>query len=158
MSEYKENTDALEPTSTEQEANTNTEEYFASEEQRENVKASSEASNTFVGNEAEESVDVQQLFSEGEEGTKEYEDDIETAVLLIKNKQGAVLPITKLDNLKMDKQANAHEVMRMCADVQDQISAIRVVGELAQIFDNINKRSLQEVAKLLANKMDSNLQ
>jgi|13_taG_2_1085334.scaffolds.fasta_scaffold04986_1 hypothetical protein len=158
MSNYKENTDALEPTSTEDTEVNSQEEYFGSEDQHENIKASSEASNTFVGNEAEEAVDVNQLFGEGDSGTKEYEDEIETAVLLIKNKQGAVLPITKLDNLKMDKQANAHEVMRMCADVQDQISAIRVVGELAQIFDNINKRSLQEVAKLLATKMDNNLQ
>ena len=52
-----------------------------------------------------------------------------TAVLLIKNRQGAVLPITNLQSLKMDRQANAHEVLRMCADVQDQIGAIRIVGE-----------------------------
>ena len=57
----------------------------------------------------------------------------------------------------MERQANAHEVMRMCADVQDQISAIRVVGELAQIFDNINKRSLKQVAELLSKKVDDNL-
>lgn len=85
------------------------------------------------------------------------DDDIVTAVLLIKNRQGAVLPVTQLDNLKMDRQANAHEVLRMCADVQDQISAVRVVGELAQIFQHINKDSLKQVAELLSVKVDQNL-
>jgi hypothetical protein len=85
------------------------------------------------------------------------DDDIVTAVLLIKNRQGAVLPVTQLDNLKMDRQANAHEVLRMCADVQDQISAVRVVGELAQIFQHISKDSLKQVASLLSVKVDQNL-
>ena len=89
--------------------------------------------------------------------SEEEQDEIVTAVLLIKNKQGAILPITNLENLKMERPANAHEVMRMCADVQDQISAIRIVGELAQIFDNINKRSLKQVADLLSNKVDNDL-
>tara|TARA_Y100001937_G_C7072554_1_gene309115 strand:+ start:637 stop:1065 length:429 start_codon:yes stop_codon:yes gene_type:complete len=109
----------------------------------------------FVGNSEEDSVDAEQIL-DGEQ-MKEYDDEVVTAVLLIKNKQNAVLPITKLDNLKMERQANAHEVMRMCADVQDQISAIRVVGELAQIFDNINKRSLKQVAELLSKKVEDDL-
>ena len=41
------------------------------------------------------------------------DDDIVTAVLLIQNRQGAVLPVTNLETLKMDRQANAHEVLRM---------------------------------------------
>jgi len=85
------------------------------------------------------------------------DDDIVTAVLLIRNRSGAVLPVTSLENLKMEHQANAHEVFRMCADVQDQISAVRIVGELAQIFDHINSRSLRQVADLLGVKMDANL-
>lgn len=85
------------------------------------------------------------------------DEDIVTAVLLIKNRQGAVLPVTKLDNLKMDRQANAHEVLRMCADVQDQISAVRIVGELAQIFQHISKDSLKQVATLLKDKLDQDL-
>jgi len=59
--------------------------------------------------------------------------------------------------LKMDRQANAHEVLRMCADVQDQISAVRIVGELAQIFQHINKDSLRQVATLLKDKVDQDL-
>lgn len=82
------------------------------------------------------------------------DEDIVTAVLLVKNRQGAVLPITNLDSLKMDRQANAHEVLRMCADVQDQISAIRVVGELAQIFQHLNQTSLQSIAEMLSIKMN----
>lgn len=87
----------------------------------------------------------------------QVDDDIVTAVLLIRNRSGAVLPVTSLENLKMDHQANAHEVFRMCADVQDQISAVRIVGELAQIFDHINSRSLKQVADLLGVKMDANI-
>ena len=87
----------------------------------------------------------------------QIDDDIVTAVLLIRNRAGDVLPVTSLDNLKMDHQANAHEVFRMCADVQDQISAVRIVGELAQIFDHINARSLKQVAELLGVKMDNNI-
>lgn len=85
------------------------------------------------------------------------DDEIVTAVLLIKNKQGAVLPVTKLDSLKMERQANAHEVLRMCADVQDQIGAIRIVGELAQIFQHLNSESLKGIAQLLNVKMNQSV-
>ena len=84
------------------------------------------------------------------------DDDIVTAVLLIQNRQGAVLPVTNLETLKMDRQANAHEVLRMCADVKDQISAIRVVGELAQIFQHVNQTSLQSVANMKNLKVNGN--
>lgn len=84
------------------------------------------------------------------------DDDVVTAVLLVKNKSGAVLPVTNLDSLKMERQANAHEVLRMCADVQDQISAIRVVGELAQIFQHITQSSLKAVADMLNIKVNGN--
>ena len=87
----------------------------------------------------------------------QIDDDIVTAVLLVKNRQGAVLPVTNLQSLKMDRQANAHEVLRMCADVQDQISAIRVVGELAQIFQHLNQQSLSTVANLLNVKMNESV-
>jgi len=87
----------------------------------------------------------------------QIDDEIVTAVLLVKNKQGAVLPVTNLDSLKMERQANAHEVLRMCADVKDQISAIRVVGELAQIFQHLNQESLSTVANLLNVKMNESV-
>jgi hypothetical protein len=87
----------------------------------------------------------------------QIDDEVVTAVLLIKNKQGAVLPVTNLQSLKMDRQANAHEVLRMCADVQDQISAIRVVGELAQIFQHLNQQSLSTVASMLNVKMNESV-
>ena len=85
------------------------------------------------------------------------DEDIVTAVLLVKNRQGAVLPVTNLQSLKMDRQANAHEVLRMCADVQDQISAIRIVGELAQIFQHLNSESLKGIAQLMNVKMNQSV-
>ena len=87
----------------------------------------------------------------------QIDDDIVTAVLLVQNKSGAVLPVTNLQSLKMERQANAHEVLRMCADVRDQISAIRVVGELAQIFQHLNQTSLKSIAELLSIKMNSSV-
>ena len=85
------------------------------------------------------------------------DEDIVTAVLLVKNRQGAVLPVTNLQSLKMDRQANAHEVLRMCADVQDQIGAIRIVGELAQIFQHLNSESLKGIAQLMNVKMNQSV-
>lgn len=126
-------------------------------EYKENEDVFNEANEPTDSNETAESVGSQGGSPLGVDDQASIDDDIVTAVLLIKNRQGAVLPVTKLDNLKMDRQANAHEVLRMCADVQDQISAIRVVGELAQIFQHINKDSLKKVADLLSVKVDQNL-
>lgn len=106
--------------------------------------------------EASTSVDPGTEFNPSNPDLKDnqIDEDIVTAVLLIKNRQGAVLPVTNLDSLKMDRQANAHEVLRMCADVQDQIGAIRIVGELAQIFQHLNQSSLKSIADLMNVKMN----
>lgn len=106
--------------------------------------------------EASTSVDPETEFNPSNPDLKDnqIDEDIVTAVLLIKNRQGAVLPVTNLDSLKMDRQANAHEVLRMCADVQDQIGAIRIVGELAQIFQHLNQSSLKSIADLMNVKMN----
>jgi len=93
-----------------------------------------------------------------EEVSSEIDEDVETAVLLILKKSGAVLPISDLDNLKMERKATAHDVLRMCADVQDQVSSIRVVGELAQIFQHLTQENLKAVAHLLSSKMKENIQ
>lgn len=85
------------------------------------------------------------------------QEDVDTAVLLVMNTKGMVIPVTNLDNLKMNRQANAHDVLRMCADVQDQISAIRIIGELSQVFQHIQAGSLKGVAELMNVKMDENL-
>jgi len=91
------------------------------------------------------------------ESTSPVDEEVVTAVLLILNKQGAVLPVTNLETLKMERQATAHEVFRMCTDVADQISAVRVVGELAQINQHQNTQLVKSIAELLANKMDTSL-
>lgn len=109
--------------------------------------------------EAATEVDSETEFNPSNPDLKDnqIDEDIVTAVLLIKNRQGAVLPVTNLDSLKMDRQANAHEVLRMCADVQDQIGAIRIVGELAQIFQHLNQSSLKSIADLMNVKMNQNV-
>lgn len=132
MSEYRENEDL----------------FVEEETTAEDTQADQEAS----ADQGEEEVDYNP--SSPDLSDNQIDEDIVTAVLLIKNKQGAVLPVTNLDNLKMERQANAHEVLRMCADVQDQISAIRVVGELAQIFQHINQTSLKAVADMMNIKIN----
>lgn len=104
--------------------------------------------------EGEEDMDREYTPSSPDLNENAIDDEVVTAVLLIMNKQGAVLPVTNLDSLKMERQANAHEVLRMCADVQDQISAIRVVGELAQIFQHVNQSSLKAVAEMMNLKVN----
>ena len=138
MSEYRENEDLF----IEEEATA--EDTQADQE----TSADQEAS----ADQGEEEVDYNP--SSPDLSDNQIDEDIVTAVLLIKNKQGAVLPVTNLDNLKMERQANAHEVLRMCADVQDQISAIRVVGELAQIFQHLNQTSLKAVADMMNIKIN----
>lgn len=132
MSEYRENEDL----------------FVEEETTAEDTQADQEA----IADQGEEEVDYNP--SSPDLSDNQIDEDIVTAVLLIKNKQGAVLPVTNLDNLKMERQANAHEVLRMCADVQDQISAIRVVGELAQIFQHINQTSLKAVADMMNIKIN----
>ena len=105
--------------------------------------------------ESVEEVNEQKLDSSDQ---LELDDDVETAVLLILKKTVVVLPVSDLDNLKMERKATAHDVLRMCADVQDQVSSIRVVGELAQIFQHLTQENLKAVAQLLSNKMKENIQ
>lgn len=133
MAEYRENVDAMA-------------DETLNEEQATSDQSTSDQSEEKIAQQASDAINEAPV-----------DDEIVTAVLLLKNRQGAVLPVTKLDNLKMDRQANAHEVLRMCADVQDQISAVRVVGELAQIFQHLQQSSLKQVADLLSKKMNDDL-
>jgi hypothetical protein len=130
MSEYKENIDAFD-----------TEEEVQEEEVQEEVEQLNEGP----------------ALGADLSSANELDDEVETAVLLILKKSGAVLPVSDLDNLKMERKATAHDVLRMCADVQDQVSSIRVVGELAQIFQHLTQENLKAVAQLLSNKMKENI-
>tara|TARA_Y100000592_G_scaffold48647_3_gene77093 strand:- start:362 stop:757 length:396 start_codon:yes stop_codon:yes gene_type:complete len=130
MSEYKENIDAFD-----------TEEELQEEEVQEEVEQLNEGP----------------ALGADLSSANELDDEVETAVLLILKKSGAVLPVSDLDNLKMERKATAHDVLRMCADVQDQVSSIRVVGELAQIFQHLTQENLKAVAQLLSNKMKENI-
>ncbi len=56
--------------------------------------------------------------------------EVFTAVLLVQTHNGTVFPITNLDNLKLHHNATPHEVLRMCLDAADQISAVRIIGEV----------------------------
>lgn len=58
-----------------------------------------------------------------------------TAVLLVQTHQGVVIPITSLPHINMHHMATPHEVLRMCADVRDQISTARAVGQMMSDMD-----------------------
>ena len=76
-------------------------------------------------------------------------EDIETAVLLVVNSYGNVLPVVQIDNLKMKRIATPREVYRICLDAADQLSSVSMLGEMTQIYSAIAK----EQAKLTAENM-----
>lgn len=53
-----------------------------------------------------------------------------TAVLLVAYTDGTVAPVVNLESLDLHHQATPHEIYRMCADVADQVSSTRVIGEV----------------------------
>ena len=76
-------------------------------------------------------------------------EDIETAVLLVVNSYGNVLPVVQIDSLQMKRVATPREVYRICLDAADQLSSVSVLGEMTQIYSAISK----EQAKLTAENM-----
>lgn len=76
----------------------------------------------------------------GPEGEAVY-----TAVLLVQSHDGTVMPITNLAGfVNTHHAANPHEVFRMCADVQDQISSMRIIGEGARATHEVIDRAVKE--------------
>ena len=75
--------------------------------------------------------------------------DIETAVLLVVNSQGAVLPVVQIDSLDMKRIATPREVYRICQDAADQLSSVSLLGEMTQIYSALAK----EQSKLIASNM-----
>lgn len=79
------------------------------------------------------------------------DDQMYTAVLLVTDHKGVTYPVSNLENLNLHHQATPHEVLRMCADVQDQISSIRSVGEiLSNVFQMIQQGNQKLFDSLLA--------
>jgi len=77
-------------------------------------------------------------------------DDIETAVLLVVNSQGNVLPVVQIENLKMNRIASPREVYRICLDAADQLSSVSLLGELTNIFTAIQKEGSKYTAQQMA--------
>jgi hypothetical protein len=75
--------------------------------------------------------------------------DIETAVLLVVNSHGNVLPVVQIENLDMKRTATPREVYRICLDAADQLSSVSILGEMTQIYSTIAK----EQGKLIAENM-----
>ena len=78
-------------------------------------------------------------------------EDIETAVLLVVNSHGNVLPVVQIENLNMRRVATPREVYRICIDAADQLSSVSILGEMTQIYSTIAK----EQGKLIAQNMAS---
>jgi hypothetical protein len=90
-----------------------------------------------------------------------------TGILIVLQANGQVIPYNNIEGLERHHDATPHEIFRMCADVQDQISSIRTAGEILQTVDkmfkfqtevvenNANKRTLEMtnlIMNLLGNK------
>jgi len=77
-------------------------------------------------------------------------DDIETAVLLVVNSKGNVLPVVQIENLKMKRIASPREVYRICVDAADQLSSVSLLGELTNIYSTIQKEGSKYTAQQMA--------
>lgn len=79
-------------------------------------------------------------------------DDILSAVLIVKYRNGIVVPIMNIPDLKMHHKPSPHEVLRMCLDVADQISTMRVIGEVGQLTKRLiqagNEQLMQAIVSL----------
>ena len=73
-------------------------------------------------------------------------DEVFTAVLLVHMYDGRVIPMTNIDTLKMHHTATPHEIFRMAADVQNQLSAVRIIGEILTNTAKMNQQLVHQVA------------
>ena len=108
-----------------------------------------------------ESVEASETTTESEEQSAQPEEqqstqqqpspleDIETAVLLVVNSKGSVLPVVQIENLNMRRIATPREVYRICLDAADQLSSVSLLGEMTGIYSTIAK----EQGKLIAQNM-----
>lgn len=60
---------------------------------------------------------------------EEPEGSAYTAVLLIQRHDGIVIPIVQGLNVSVHREATPHDILRMCADVKDQVAQTRGTGE-----------------------------
>lgn len=82
--------------------------------------------------------------------TQDELQDLQTAVLLVVTKDGNVLPVVSIDNLKMDRIASPREVYRICMDAADQLSSVATLGEMANIITTVQRESQKFLAAELA--------
>ena len=86
-------------------------------------------------------------------------EDIETAVLLVVNSHGNVLPVVQIENLNMKRIASPREVYRICLDAADQLSSVSLLGEMTGIYSTIAKEQgklmAQSIAQLLIQMQQS---
>jgi hypothetical protein len=83
--------------------------------------------------------------------TQSVLDDVETAVLLVVNKHGNVLPVVNIESLQMRRIATPREVYRICLDAADQLSSVSLLGEMTNIFTTLQKESSKFTAQQMAN-------
>ncbi len=76
-------------------------------------------------------------------------EQIFTAVMLVHTMDGRVIPVTNLDNLNMHHKATPHEMFRICADAADQLSAVRIIGEMLTNNFKLHQQLGEELVKLL---------
>ena len=78
------------------------------------------------------------------------DDPVFTAVLLVMTMDGRVLPITNISEVVlMHHAATPHEILRMCADAQDQISSVRIIGEILTNVQKMNTGLAKQVMQIV---------
>jgi len=68
--------------------------------------------------------------------------DVETAFLVVLTKDGRVFPVNGLENMQMARKASMHDMYRMSCDVGEQLSSLRIIGEVASITRKLLEQGL----------------
>ena len=75
--------------------------------------------------------------------------EVYTAVMLVQGHDGHVLPVTALGGLKLHHRATPAEVIRMCLDIADQLSGVRVVSEVIRNFRRLTQQGMKDTLEEL---------
>lgn len=77
-------------------------------------------------------------------------EELYTAVLLVQTHGGQAFAVTDLPNLQLHHEATPHEVFRIACDVADQISGVRVIGEVVRLQHQLTKDAVMTILQQLA--------
>ena len=77
----------------------------------------------------------------------------ETGFLVILNKRGGVNIVTDMNGLKIERTAGAHDILRCCYDAAQQVSEMRIIGEMTRMFHGMIHAPMSGAVDAIAGKV-----